>query len=251
MISVVIVAKNEAANIARLVASVKPHFQEVLVVDTGSVDETQVLAKAAGAKVIESEWLGYGPTKNWAARQASNDWILSLDADELPTAELLASITSLKLHEAELHGMRRITNFCGQWVHNGAWGRDIVWRLYHRESAEWDERPVHENLLSLHQDLKRVLVEGELLHYSFPSEDFYRKKHAQYAQLGAEALFGEGKGATWSKRYLSPLWRAGRGYFILGGWRDGKAGWRIAVLEYEHVQDKYRRLADLWNKAKS
>ena len=244
MLSAVIIARNEAANIERVIESVLGVVTEVLVIDSGSTDGTQQLARALGAKVLDIEWKGYGATKNWAAAQAANPWILSLDADEELTDHLRATIGRLTLDELSpkpVYGFKRLTQFCGKWIHHGAWSRDVVWRIYHREVAAWSTRPVHETLEITSGTLTFELA-GELNHYSFHTLEQYHKKHDSYAQLGAEALHAQGKKASWQKRYVAPFWRGFKGYIIQGGWRDGAAGWQIAVLDYRHVKDKYQRL---------
>lgn len=248
MLSAVIIARNEAANIERVIQSVLGVVAEVIIVDSGSTDGTQELAKALGARVLETEWKGYGATKNWGAAQAANPWILSLDADEELSEHLRGTIGRLTLEELSpkpIYGFKRLTQFCGKWIHHGAWSRDVVWRLYHRDVAAWSLRPVHETL-EHKAEAPELQLGGELYHYSFQSLAHYQKKHDSYAQLGAEALYAQGKKATLDKRYLSPFWRAFKGYVIQGGWRDGAAGWQIAVLEYQHVKDKYSRLDRLY-----
>ena len=244
MLSAVIIARNEAANIERVIQSVLGVVTEVVVVDSGSTDGTQQLAKALGARVLETEWKGYGATKNWGAAQANNPWILSLDADEELTEHLRTTIGRLSLDELSpkpVYKFKRTTQFCGKWIHHGAWSRDMVWRLYHREVASWNTRPVHETL-TYKEDAPIFELAGELNHYSFESLAHYHQKHDHYAQLGAEALLAQGKKATWIKRNLAPFWRGFKGYIIQGVWRDGAAGWQIAVLDYQHVKDKYQRL---------
>ncbi len=260
MLSAVIIARNEAANIERAIRSVHGVVTEVVVVDSGSTDGTQALAKDLGARVLETEWKGYGPTKNWGAAQATNPWILSLDADEELSEHLRTTIGRLSLDKLvvssaapfaprQVYGFRRLTKFCGKWIHNGAWSRDVVWRIYHRDHTQWSTRAVHETL-EIGEETQELLLAGELKHYSFPSLSHYQKKHDSYAQLGAEALFEQGKRATSEKKYLAPLWRAFKGYVLQGGWRDGAAGWQIAKLDYQHVKDKYRRLSALTEAAK-
>jgi len=244
MLSAVIIARNEAANIERVIKSVLGVVTEVLVIDSGSTDGTQAIAKELGAQVIETEWQGFGATKNWGAQQAEHAWILSLDADEELSSQLRTTIGRLSFDELSpkhVYGFKRVTKFCGKWIHHGAWSRDVVWRIYHRERSVWSTRPVHETLKHASGTEQLELV-GELKHYSFPSLTHYHSKHDNYAQLGAEALFEQGKKATLTKLYLAPVWRAFKGYIFQGGWRDGAAGWQIAKLDYLHVKDKYRRL---------
>ena len=241
-ISVVVVVKDEEADIERLIAATSPHFAEVLVADSGSTDGTKRVAEAAGARVIDVSWEGFGPTKNAAVAVAAHDWIVSLDADEVPDALMVSQIRAA-VREATpgmVFGLKRVTNFCGTWVRHGAWRNDVVWRVYHRDTNRWDDRAVHERLLR-DVNQSRVLA-GELLHYSFVDEPDYLAKHRRYAILGAEALHAEGRRATWAKRHLSPVWRAFRGYVLRGGWRDGAAGWRLAQLDYRHVKEKYALL---------
>lgn len=244
MLSAVIIARNEAANIERVINSVLGVVSEVIVIDSGSTDGTQTLAKGLGARVLETEWLGYGATKNWGAQQANNSWILSLDADEELSDQLRTTIGRLSLDELSpkhIYGFKRLTKFCGKWIHHGAWSRDVVWRIYHRDFGTWSSRPVHETLQNEGGNQQLELA-GVLKHYSFPSLDHYHEKHDSYAQLGAETLYKEGKEATWIKLYLAPVWRGFKGYILQGGWRDGAAGWQIAKLDYRHVKDKYKRL---------
>jgi len=248
MVSAVIIARNESANIERAIESLVGVVSEVLVIDSGSTDGTQAIARAFGARVLETKWKGYGATKNWGAEQAVNSWILSLDADEQLSEHLRTTIGRLTLDELapkHVYGFKRVTQFCGKWIKHGAWSRDIVWRVYHREHAAWSTRPVHE-VLEFTDASKEIQLAGELFHYSFPSLPHYQQKHNSYAELGAAALFEKGKKATWIKRNCAPFWRGFKGYVLQGGWRDGAAGWQIAKLDYQHVKEKYQRLERLW-----
>lgn len=248
------VVRNEARHIGALIAALRGHVDEVLVVDTGSEDDTVVLAKAAGARVLNRPWLGYGATKNDAAAQASHPWILSLDGDEIPDEQALASIVNWRNSQPDLllaGGWKRITQFGSDWVKHGNWSRDYVWRLYHRDHAAWSLRAVHERLEPKPgTQLKEQLLPGMIRHYSFEHLEDYQRKHEIYAQLGAESLHQEGVQATWIKQHVAPIWRAFRGLVLRGGWRDGAVGWRLAQLDYEHVRMKYKLLSAL-QKAKN
>ncbi len=243
MLSVLIVVKNEAANIERAIGAVIDHCAEVVVVDTGSTDATVLLAKAAGARVLHSLWLGYGPTKNWAAEQCRYDWIWSIDADEAPDAALLAAVAKTSFASADtVYGMRRVTNYCGHWVEHGAWGRDTVWRIYDRRTSRWDERPVHEKLVSA-KDGPREVIMGRLLHYSYPTRESFAAKQEPYLALSVRALQEEGRQIGWTKQYVAPWWRGFRDFVLKGGWRDGRAGWEIARSDVAMVREKYKRAA--------
>lgn len=244
-ITALVIARNEAANIEQTVEGVRDLAAEVLVVDSGSTDGTQLIATQAGAKVLSHDWPGFGAQKNWGALQAKHNWILSIDADEVPNEELLQALALLKPDPSKIYGMNRITNFCGTWVTHGSWGRDIVWRFYHREHASWDERPVHENLQAK-GTFTREILPGKLLHYSYPTLESHDSKLKTYTQLGAESLFAEGKKSNWQKRIVAPAWRAFRSYVLMQGWKDGWAGRELARRDFRMVREKYRILDKLW-----
>lgn len=252
-ITVTVIARDEAANIGRCVGSVRAWAQEVIVVDSGSRDATRDIARAGGATVIEEAWRGYGAQKNLAAERAAHDWILSLDADEEPTPELLRAVDAAaagdggvgRLDPARVYGFRRVTQFCGQWIRHGAWGRDRVWRLYHRARYRWDERPVHESLAPAapRADVPAPrLLDGELLHYSYPDVASFERKREPYLALSVEALRERGARPSALHRRAAPAWRAFRGYVLQGGWRDGAAGRYLAASDYRMVREKYARL---------
>ncbi len=247
-LTALISARDERDRIVACVAAAKRVAGEVLVVDNGSTDGTQQLAAAAGARVLSTAWLGYGATKNWGAERVSTPWVLSLDADEVPDAELAAALLALKPVEGEVYGLRRLTEFCGHWVRHGSWSRDTVWRVYARAEARWSDRAVHERL-QLSDGVERRILPGRLLHYSYPDLEAHRLKQQRYARLGARALFAAGKRATLAKRLFAPGWRALRGYVLRGGWRDGWAGRQVALGELHETRLKYRLLAEHWRAA--
>src|SRR5439155_8460170 len=144
-ITATIITLNEERNIARAIESLRCS-DEILVVDSGSVDRTVELAQNLGARVVETEWRGYAGQKNWAAEHASHDWILSLDADEAVSEALEAEIWGLKKsgprHDA--YTMPRLARYLGRWILHSGWYPDRKVRLYHREKAKWVGDFVHE-----------------------------------------------------------------------------------------------------------
>lgn len=241
-IAALFVVRDEGENIERAVRAVRPAVAEVVVVDTGSADGTPALAQAAGARVLHRPWRGYGPTKNAAAVACACDWVLSLDGDEVPDETLAGVLATLRPEAGVVYGVRRVTNYLGRWIEHGAWGRDVVWRLYDRRAARWDDRVVHEGLIAA--DLRRVTLPGRLLHYSYPTRAHFAAKQEHYLRLSVEAAGQNRRRAPWTKRYVAPYWRGFRDYVLRGGWRDGRAGWEIAREDVAMVREKYRRLAE-------
>ena len=158
-LSVIIIAKNEAAVIGDCVTSAIQLTQDIVVADSGSTDGTQAMAQKAGATVATLDWKGYGPTRNAAAGMVMHDWILSLDADERVTPELTASINQLVLAEANtVYGFRR-ANFLGsKRIRYGEWGRDKVYRLYNKTVTQWNAALVHETIEM--QGMRKQLLPG-------------------------------------------------------------------------------------------
>jgi glycosyltransferase involved in cell wall biosynthesis len=167
LISATIVTLNEERNIRRAIESLTC-VDEVLVVDSGSTDRTLDIAFELGARVIEQPWRGYAGQKNFAAKTASYDWILSIDADEAVTPELAAEILALKRAEPEVDGysMPRMARYLGRWIHHSGWYPDRKVRLYHRGRASWAGDYVHESVRV--NDSARQL-QGKLLHYTCSS----------------------------------------------------------------------------------
>jgi glycosyltransferase involved in cell wall biosynthesis len=248
-ISVVIIAKNEEENIAECIASAMQISNDIIVADSGSTDATQALAVQAGARLIQTEWKGYGQTRNEAAKTAVNDWVLALDADERVTAELAKSINSLPLNDdSVLFGFERKSFLITKKIKYGEWGRDKVHRLYNRKWATWDLQPVHENIIG--NNISRKIIPGSLLHYTMKDLNVYRAKTILYAQLSARKYAAQGKKATIIKRFVSPVFSFVQNYIFRLGFLDGREGLIIASASSKYVYLKYRYLHSLLKKVR-
>ena len=165
-LTVTVITYNEAAHIAAALDSVA-WADEIIVVDSGSTDGTAEIARAKATRVITREWSGYSAQKNFAADQASNDWVLSMDADERVTPALAAEIRALLGRGPDLKGyrIRRVSFYLGQWVRSTDWFPDFQLRLYDRRAGRWNGMKIHESFRLAegpHGQLR-----GELEHYAY------------------------------------------------------------------------------------
>ncbi|HLH43524.1 MAG TPA: glycosyltransferase family 2 protein [Bryobacteraceae bacterium] len=227
-ISATIITLNEERNIARAIESLRC-ADEILVVDSGSTDRTVEIAQKLGARVVESQWPGYANQKNFAAQQASYDWILSLDADESLSEALEAEIWKLKKSgpEFEAYVMPRLAQYLGRWIRHSGWYPDRKIRLYDRRKAQWEGSYVHE---SLKVDGKIGRLEGNLLHFTCASLSEHLRAMDRYTTLAAEQLLATREKPTWSRMILDPPWTFAQTYFLKLGFLDGLEGLTIAYM---------------------
>jgi len=219
-LSVVIITYNEERNIVRCLKSVQ-WADEILVIDSGSHDQTCVLAQQMGARVISQTWLGFGPQKRFATAQVTNNWVLSLDADEWLSPELIQSIQktlSTTPRKAAYH-IRRRHFFMGRLLRYGISYPDDIVRLYHRQQANWNDNLVHESVQS---EAKVGLLKATLYHESAPSLEHYIGKLNQYTSIQATQKKKSYSGSI--ALIVLPFWQFLRGYIFKLGFLDGVPG---------------------------
>ena len=245
-LSAVIISKNAATQIGGCLASLA-FADEILVVDSDSSDGTADLARAAGARVIAKEWLGFGPQKQFAVEQAKHDWVLCLDADERVSEALRASITAeLAEPRATAYDMARCNRFMGHWLRHGEGYPDWSLRLFDRRHARWSNDPVHEKVLA---NARPARLSGDLLHDSAESLDSYLAKQNRYTTLQAEAMHAAGKRAGVGQLLLSPLARFIKFYVFRLGFLDGLAGLAHITIGCMNSFNKYAKLLALQRQA--
>jgi len=245
---VTIITRDAAVQLPACLASVS-FADEILVLDSGSVDDTGSVARSAGARFEHQDWLGFGPQKQEAVRRATHDWILALDADEHLSPALQAAIMAAL--EAPAHGayrMARMNRFFGRWLRHGEGYPDWNTRLFDRRRARWTDDPVHEHVVPLVSSEPVGTLRGDLLHASAESLERYLAKQDHYTTLAARRLASGGKRISWINLVGSPLARFVRFYFVRGGWMDGIPGLvHIAIgcwtsfLKYAKAWDLQRR----------
>lgn len=245
-LSVVIIAKNAASQIGALIDSVA-FAGEVLVVDSGSEDETRAIADARGCRVVENEWLGFGRQKQFAVSIAAFDWVLCLDVDERVSPELAASIAAkMELPKHFAYRMPRRNRFFGQWLEHGEGYPDYSLRFFHRQHASWSNDEVHETVITT-ADVGTL--SGDLMHESAEDVTTYLAKQNRYSSLHAQALFDQGVRAGYGKLLLSPLARFIKFYFLRLGFLDGGAGFAHVAIGCFAAFAKYAKLIELSKKS--
>jgi len=246
-ISAVVIALNEAENLPLTLPPLLRVAQEVLVVNTGSTDQTAAIARSLGARVIETPWRGYSATKNWANEQAQHNWILSIDADEVLSPELEASIRQWGPQDNTVFSLDRLNYYCGKPIHHSGWYPDWKVRLFDRRIVQWEGDFVHEEL-QIPESYQRIKLTGKLHHYSYQTSADHWERIERYAHLSAQKLLARGKTNITFKRLFSPPARFLRTLLLKRSFLDGKAGWTIAVRNAYMVRRKYQILAELMKK---
>lgn len=226
-LSVIIITKNEELNIQRCLQSVQ-FADEILVVDSGSQDLTVKIAEKMGARVLTQAWMGFGPQKKWATSQAKNDWILSIDADEVVSPELAKEIQTkfMELDPKIGYEMPRKSWFMGRWILHGGWYPDRQLRLYHRGHSNWPEAIVHERVI-VSSGLTSGL-DSPLYHYVFKDIGDQIETNNRYSGLLAKADFDKGKRFSFLRMLTKPSIKFLECYLWKRGFMDGFAGYVIA-----------------------
>ena len=243
-LSVILITRNEEANLDDCLASLEGIAQQIVVVDTKSTDRTLEIAKNHGAIVSQPpDWPGFGPQKNRALDLATGEWVLSLDADERLTPALRSEILTAIHHSAHVDcfAIPRLSWYCGRFIRHSGWHPDYVDRLFKRGTARFSDDLVHERLIANGQVAK---LENPMLHFSFMNYSQVLQKIDRYSTASAEQAFAKGKTSSPLKALLHGLWAFIRTYFIRAGFLDGAQGFTLAM---SNAQGAYYRYIKLWH----
>jgi len=244
-ISVVLITFNEENKIRKTIEAVSSLTDNIIVVDSFSTDTTKAICEELGVTFIQHVWQGYGGQKNAGHAHAKYDWILSIDADEVVSPELLNELLSLRLQsEKQVFNIPFKTYFCNILIKYGGWNPQHHIRLFNKKHTEWDTLAVHETLI-YPKGHEIILLKNYILHYSYDSIEDYLNKSDRYTTLFAERLNTRGKKATWIKLYVSPTFTFIKEYFFKLGILDGVMGFRIACFNFNYTYQKYAKLRAL------
>ncbi len=241
-LSVILITRNEEANLGDCLASLDGLATQIVVVDTQSTDRTLEIAQRYGCLVSSpADWPGFGPQKNRALELASEDWVLSLDADERLTPELRDEIKGvLDKPQADCYAIPRLSWYCGRFMRHSGWTPDYVDRLFKRGSAHFSSDLVHERLIPSGPVLK---LKNHMLHYSFMNHAQVQEKMHRYSTASAQQAFAKGKTASPLKAILHGTWSFIRTYILRAGFLDGPQGFSLAC---SNAQGTYHRYMKLW-----
>lgn len=246
MLSVIIITRNERDNIAACLRSVA-FADEWVVVDSGSTDGTQDLARSLGAQVVERlDWAGFGTQKNRALDLARGEWVLSLDADERVSEALAERIQSVVRRDpgeaapaAEGFELSRLSRFCGQWMRHGDWYPDRVLRLFRRECGRFSDDLVHERLLVTGRIAR---LPGDLLHETMPTLDDALDKMNRYTTGRARDKLRAGRRGGLGAGLGHGLWAFIRSFVVRRGFLDGRLGFVLALYIAEGTYYRYLKM---------
>jgi glycosyltransferase involved in cell wall biosynthesis len=248
-LSVIIITKNEVANIRRCLESVK-WADEIIVLDSGSTDETPTICREYTDHVFSTDWPGFGPQKNRALAKANGDWILSLDADEALSAPLIAEIQSLLKSNTPAfvaYRIARLSRYCGKWIRYGQWRNDRVLRLFKRQAACFDNAMIHESL-QVYGHQRIGFLQQKILHEAYSDLSQVLRKINAYSSQTAQSRFEKGVRANMGMVLFRSAWSFLKGYILKGGFLDGREGFLLAISNALGVFYRYSKLMYLQEK---
>ena len=247
-LSVLIITYNEEANIGPCLDSVQTIADEIIIVDSQSTDKTIEICLSKGAKVVQHPFENFVKQRNLANAEAKYDYVFALDADEVVSPELNASILEMKKNwKHDAYEINRLNNYCGKWIKHCGWYPEWRARIFDRRKGEWAGLLVHESL-KLHTGTSSAKLTGHLLHYSYNSISEHIQRINRYTDLTAQEAIMKGKKSNLFKIWFNPKLRFFRDYIIKGGFRDGYYGYIICkisslstFLKYSKIRDAHRQ----------
>jgi len=241
-LSVIIATKNEALNIVECIQSVS-FADEIIVLDSGSVDGTQQLAKTKGALVFDLDWPGYGKQQQRGISISKSQWVLSLDADERISEKLKYEIMGL-IKDTHFDGFRipRHSSFCGGFIEHSGWRPDFTLRLVRKVKGGFTDHFLHAHMTV---DGKTTDLTNPIIHYSYKNIDDVLDKLRRYSIGNAKDLNEKGVSSSLTKALMHSLWAFCRTYIIRAGFLDGRRGLMIAIYNAECTYYKYLKLIEL------
>jgi glycosyltransferase involved in cell wall biosynthesis len=244
-VTLIIIARNAHKDLPSMLEPVAHWVSEIVAVINDCTDGTRAVLESYGARVYEHPWEGYAQAKNRALSYCTHTWVLSLDADEVCTPELVAAYQKvISENNPKIAGVEnpRCTYFLGKWIRHGDWYPDHVLRLFRLDGAYFEGGQIHEHIAL---PGRTVRVKADLLHNSFPTIESQLLKIAPYSTAFAKQAHARGKRFSAFNAVFRALWRFVRGYFFKLGFLDGYAGFYIALYQAYFTLYRYTRLKEI------
>lgn len=241
-LSVILITRNEQANLDACLSSIREIANEIVVVDSNSSDDTLAIAKSYNAVISSpSDWPGFGAQKNRALDLATQDWVLSIDADERLSQALRDEIKAVLSNPlADCYAIPRRSYYCGRLIDYSGWNPDFVTRLFKRGTSRFSDHLVHEKLLT---SSPASSLKSPMLHFSVVNFSQVLSKIDRYSTDSAQQAFLAGKKSSVSKAVLHGFWAFVRTYFFKLGFLDGSHGLALAI---SNAEGSYYRYLKLW-----
>jgi glycosyltransferase involved in cell wall biosynthesis len=245
-LSVIIICKDAAKHIEACFESIK-WADEIIVLDSGSTDDTVAIAKRYTNNIHNTYWPGFGPQKNKALSYVTKPWVLSIDADEYLSPELQQAIQKITTTDCPENAfyIRRQSYYCGKLMRFGSWAKDDCLRLFKRESGKFSDDKIHERLMVTGKTSK---IKDILYHEAYDNLEQVIEKMNSYSSLGAQMRLERGKKSSLSTALLHAMWSFIHGYIIRLGFLDGREGLLLAISNAEGCYYRYLKLMFLSEK---
>jgi glycosyltransferase involved in cell wall biosynthesis len=239
-LSAILIVRNAAEVVRDCLESVR-FADEIVVLDSGSTDDTVAICRQYTERVEVTDWPGFGPQKNRALDRARGTWVLSIDADERVPPALRAEIEAAMARDdgPDAYRMPRRSWYCGRWIRHSGWTPDYVVRLVRRGTARFTDSLVHESL-AVRGPVGTLRT--PLLHLTFRSAEEVLAKVNSYSTAGAEMLHARGRRAGLGTAIGRGFWAFVRTYFLRLGFLDGRQGFMLAFSNAEGTYYRYVKL---------
>ncbi len=246
-ISVVIITKNEDHILERTLQSIQGLTDDIVIGDNGSTDNTLEIAKSFNATIIQYKWQGFGHAKNTVVNAAKYNWVLALDADEVPTPQLVEELKLLALQNENEIFIIKFLNFIGRRkLRFGTWTNVNKMRLFNKNFTCWEDKPIHESIITP-SNATLIHLKNRLNHYCHNNIMEYAQKMTYYGNEMGERYFEKGKKNIFFKLYIYPFFLFFYNFIFRLGFLDGSIGFVAAFLYSYYAFIKYHRLYELKN----